>query len=277
MSNTAPTISAVLGWGYFLAWSISFWPQVILNFRRKSVEGLSLDFLAYNVIGFSCYAAYTLSFFLSTSVQSQFKLRNQGRENLIAPNDVFFAVHAWVFTVLTAAQALHYRKRDQTLSKVALVFSHYAPCHRGLLHLGGRGSECAGTRLAVFLGTCKLITSLIKYLPQVYVPQLRTKSTQGWSIHNILLDATGGILSLSQLLLDAWIAANAVGDTTAWAARALAGNATKLGLAVLSLAFDSVFLVQHFGLYRGQQSQVVVSEVEKGVVLGRASWVGMGN
>lgn len=26
----------ILGWGYFLAWSASFWPQVVLNYRRKS-------------------------------------------------------------------------------------------------------------------------------------------------------------------------------------------------------------------------------------------------
>ena len=36
----------------------SFYPQAILNFKRKSVVGLSLDFIWLNPVGF---AAYTVS------------------------------------------------------------------------------------------------------------------------------------------------------------------------------------------------------------------------
>jgi cystinosin len=56
LGTTGDIISAVLGWTYFLAWSISFYPQVILNWRRKSVVGLSFDYNAYNVIGYLCYS-----------------------------------------------------------------------------------------------------------------------------------------------------------------------------------------------------------------------------
>lgn len=37
---------------YFCAWSISFYPQAFLNWRRKSVAGLSLDFQLLNLLGF---------------------------------------------------------------------------------------------------------------------------------------------------------------------------------------------------------------------------------
>lgn len=37
-------VSTALGWLYFAAWSISFYPQIVLNFQRKSVSGLSLEF-----------------------------------------------------------------------------------------------------------------------------------------------------------------------------------------------------------------------------------------
>jgi len=33
-------LQSALGWTYTGAWSLSFWPQTILNFRRKSVTGL---------------------------------------------------------------------------------------------------------------------------------------------------------------------------------------------------------------------------------------------
>lgn len=41
------------------SWSVSFYPQVLLNFRRKTSVGLSFDFLLYNVLAFSCYSAFT--------------------------------------------------------------------------------------------------------------------------------------------------------------------------------------------------------------------------
>ena len=43
--------SMILGWTYFLAWSVSFYPQAVLNWERRSVVGLSLDFTALNVVG----------------------------------------------------------------------------------------------------------------------------------------------------------------------------------------------------------------------------------
>jgi len=54
-------VSQLLGWAYFLCWTVSFYPQVafpsrsfidiqvILNYQRRSVVGLSVDFLALNV------------------------------------------------------------------------------------------------------------------------------------------------------------------------------------------------------------------------------------
>ena len=50
--------SSIIGWTYFSAWSLSFWPQVVQNHIRGSVEGLSFDFLALNLLGFSAYSAY---------------------------------------------------------------------------------------------------------------------------------------------------------------------------------------------------------------------------
>jgi cystinosin len=57
-----------------------------------------------------------------------------------------------------------------------------------------------------FLNTCsyiKLAITLIKYVPQA-VLNYRRKSTQGWSIGNILLDFTGGILSMTQMMLNSY-------------------------------------------------------------------------
>jgi len=68
----------------------------------------------------------------------------------------------------------------------------------------------------------------------------RRKSTDGWSIHNVLLDFVGGSLSIAQLLLDA----SSSGD---WSK--VTGDPAKLMLGNLSMFFDVIFMVQHYCLY----------------------------
>jgi len=52
LGHAGDIISAIIGWSYFAAWSVSFYPQIYLNWRRKSVVGLSFDYNLYNIIGF---------------------------------------------------------------------------------------------------------------------------------------------------------------------------------------------------------------------------------
>lgn len=67
-------ISHLLGWAYFLAWSASFYPQAILNWRRKSVQGLSMDFIYLNVLGFLCYTVrQPIQVFVRLSLHSKSK------------------------------------------------------------------------------------------------------------------------------------------------------------------------------------------------------------
>lgn len=49
--------------------------------------------------------------------------------------------------------------------------------------------------LVTYLSTIKLYISAAKMVPQAWLNYSR-QSTVGWSIENILLDATGGLLSL---------------------------------------------------------------------------------
>ncbi|KAF9085293.1 hypothetical protein BGX23_009799 [Mortierella sp. AD031] len=237
-------LSHFIGWAYFIAWSASFYPQVILNWRRKSVQGLSLDFIHLNVLGFLCYSIFNLSFYFSSEVQEEYRRRNDGQDNLVRANDVFFAVHALLLSSFTLFQTLIY-KRDEghkvsNPTKMLMLISI----------VGGSivfGAAYAGSSQWIdflyYLSYIKLGISFIKYCPQVYL-NYASQSTVGWSIHNILLDFTGGILSIGQLVLDAYIS----GD---WSG--ISGDPVKFGLGFLSIAFDLIFMTQHFVLYRNRE------------------------
>lgn len=117
LGATGSVISSILGWLYFLAWSISFYPQVYLDWKRKSVVGLSFDYPTYNIIGFVCYAAFNLSFFTIPSIQLEYERSHNGAENEVTINDVFFAVHAVVLTLVIIFQIFIYdvKKRKTNL------------------------------------------------------------------------------------------------------------------------------------------------------------------
>jgi len=48
----------VVGYIYTLAWGISFLGQIGLNYKKKDVEGCNLDFVIYNITGFTFYGIY---------------------------------------------------------------------------------------------------------------------------------------------------------------------------------------------------------------------------
>jgi cystinosin len=85
----------------------------------------------------------------------------------------------------------------------------------------------------------KLGITLTKYIPQAWL-NFRRKSTVGWSIGNILLDLTGGLLSFLQQFIDAINSGN-------WGV--MIGSPVKFVLGLISIAFDVLFIIQHYGLY----------------------------
>ncbi|KAG5668373.1 hypothetical protein PVAND_016314 [Polypedilum vanderplanki] len=247
VANSRPLIiiSSVVGWIYFVAWSVSFYPQVWLNFKRKSVVGLSFDFLALNIVGHTLYAVFNSSLYFIKYFQDEYFVRFPHGLNPVELNDVFFSIHASVLTFLTICQCFYYESGTQRVSKISWsiigIFTITALviiilCSIGNLHW------------LDFLYTCsyiKLAVTLTKYVPQAFLNYKR-KSTVGWSIENILLDFTGGILSMLQMIFNSY-------NYNDWAS--IFGDPTKFGLGLFSVLFDIVFIVQHYVLYKDARHQ----------------------
>ena len=97
-------LSYVLGWIYTLSWSLSFYPQPLLNIRRSSTTGLTPSFPILNVLGFASYTFSTVAFYTSDRIQSQYKERHGGEPNTVRGNDVAFALHALLLCLVTLSQ-----------------------------------------------------------------------------------------------------------------------------------------------------------------------------
>ncbi|KRX91727.1 Cystinosin -like protein [Trichinella pseudospiralis] len=242
----------VLGWIYFAAWTISFWPQIFLNFKRKSVVGLNFDFLALNITGFLFYASYNCSLYFSPVVQTEYLEQYPNSVNPVLIQDVAFALHAFFATVLTIGQCFFYERGSQKLSKLCLILliAFWSSTLITLLLAAVR--VITWLWFVSVLSYVKLAISILKYIPQA-VLNYRRKNTEGFSIGSIFLDFTGGVGSMFQMIVFAY-------NTDEWSQ--LFGDFTKFGLGLFSICFDIVFFIQRYALYRNYQKMDMSEESE---------------
>lgn len=231
----------VIGWIYFAAWSVSFYPQVYENWRRKSVIGLNFDFLAYNITGFIAYSFFNVGLFWIKSIEDDYKSLHPRGINPVQLNDVIFALHAVFVTIITILQCCIYERGGQKISRISAVLLVLAWLFILVTLFLAVGNVMTWLSYLYCFSYVKLGVTLIKYIPQAYM-NYRRKSTVGWSIGNVLLDFTGGSLSLLQMFLLAY-------NSDDWGS--LFGDPTKFGLGAFSILFDMLFMTQHYCLYRG--------------------------
>jgi cystinosin len=103
-------------------------------------------------------------------------------------------------------------------------------------------------------GYAKAAITLVKYMPQVFLNYKR-KSTVGWSLANVLLDLTGGTLSLTQEVIDSVALGKSFFGGGGF-------NIVKFILAIMSIIFDSIFLFQHYVLYADARKNPKVNEFD---------------
>ncbi|XP_051141505.1 cystinosin homolog [Andrographis paniculata] len=242
--------SSILGWIAFSSWSVSFYPQILLNFQRKSVVGLNFDFALLNYLKQNLYLSYNASMTFSHTVQAQYRAKYGHNQMLpVAVNDVAFSIHAVLTTGFTGFQILIYDRGNQKVSKT---------CKALILITGLAAAIC--TFLAIpsnkwywlvsSFNTIQVAMTVIKYIPQV-VFNFQRKSTTGFSIGMVLLDLLGGICNMTQMILQSI-------DQRSY--KNLFGNIGKSLLALVTIIFDGIFIFQHYVLYpaKAASSQVNV-------------------
>jgi cystinosin len=257
-------LSVVFGWIYFVAWSISFYGQLIENFRRKSVKGLNFDFEIYNLVGFTGYTIYTVRGYIDDNLGT----------GIVQIQDIFFAAHALLITLITIIQILYFydpSDKDQKVSNITITIILVMIWGAILLVIVENGFEYYDPHVKenrkyifnslVYLGWCKVVISLIKYIPQV-VSNFRRRSTIGWNIHNILLDFTGGAFSFGQNIIDSF--RDEFSITSDDQSKGL--NIAKYALSIISMLFDIVFMVQHYILFKNSNSDLGPAKLDDEIV-----------
>jgi len=101
-------VSNIIGYNYFVLWSICFYPQVLLNYRRESTKGLSNDFAILNLMGWSFYSAYLSSMYFNADIKTMYSARFGEGESSVQSNDVLFSIHAMFLSAIYVVQIVYY-------------------------------------------------------------------------------------------------------------------------------------------------------------------------
>ncbi|KAK9824845.1 hypothetical protein WJX81_006232 [Elliptochloris bilobata] len=238
-------IGEVAGWSYVMAWSLSFYPQFVFNWRRKSVVGFSLDLALLNPAGFLCLLAYYGSFTFSPSIRRAYRDQH-GTDSSVRINDVFFAGHASCIALATLAQCAVYERGAQRVHEhTRLAFAIMVPLtvtYAAATWL--LPADISVISFLYYLSMIKIAVTLAKYVPQVLLNRER-RSTSGFSIAQVLCDFTGGSLSLFQLCLEATV----MRDISL-----ITGDPVKFGLGFVSLFYDILLMIQHYIIYAQPRS-----------------------
>lgn len=242
-------ISALIGWSAVIGWGLANYPTIISNYQLKSVQGIAMEYLFFNMMGFILYTLYTSLMWGSSLVREEFYLEHK-EYPLIKLNDVFFGVHNLVTNVVMLFQAYccGYKKNDnQVLSMTAkiIITMVFTYLFGGSIYIyrtqGFTPTEHVFNWMHLFtsLGVVKVLMSVFKNIPQI-IYNYNRKSTHGWPIVMIWLDFFGASLSFLQLVIDAYQVNNI---------SAIFHNKPKLFLAIQVIIADLIFFLQHYYLY----------------------------
>lgn len=253
------TVSQIVGWIYFAAWSVSFYGQIYINWKSKSVKGLSYDFQFYNLTGFLGYTIYNVWGYTDSRI---------GVDG-VQIQDVLFACHALLATIITLIQIVMYRDPLDPKQRISHLAISIVVCIwwgffiiilieqiLGMYDPYSHEGKSFAFNSVIYLGFTKAFISLIKYIPQVYM-NYSNKSTKGWSIFNILLDFTGGSFSLIQNLIDQL---SGCGKIIVHDDKYLL-NVVKYAVSIIAMFFDIIFMIQHYCLYRKSEDEEVIDRL----------------
>jgi cystinosin len=248
-----PWISNILGYCYAFAWSVSYYPQLILNYKLQSTEGLSVDFCILSVYGCACYATLNVAMFYFPQIQTLYRKRHDGHASLVQPSDVAFSIHALILSSIWFGQTWYYRERSLEYRHVSkttfallgvlsavviaygLLIATLAPC----TNVHWLCDKLNWLDFLYVVTSFKIAIAFLSYLPQALL-NYSHKSTDGFNIWGMLLDAFGGVFSTLQIVLDSWNENDLSG---------ISGDAAKLVLALLTIGLD-VSYNTYGGLFR---------------------------
>ncbi|KAK4875901.1 hypothetical protein RN001_012323 [Aquatica leii] len=231
-------ISRILFWAYIILLTIAFYSQIVLNYKRKSVIGLSFDAILFFVVEHATFFIFYFGLnYLSSNQDDQFKAF-PSYFLMLKQGSMIYNINGLVVISIITVQCFLYESGNQKVSVYAktvftliLLFALFFMAWRGF-------------RLTKWLNRVYsflvIIVSAFKFFPQIFLNYKR-KSTKGLSMVFVNFKLLGGILILLQLMLDSFN----FGD---WSL--IFKIPIMIAVAIINITLSVFILIQRYYLYK---------------------------
>jgi cystinosin len=238
----------LLGWNYAIIWAMCGYPQIIMNYHKKSTKGFSVDFGIMSVLGHFLYMLYVVTGYVYPKMGT----------GAVQINDVIYPFQLFMTTTICMVQVFIYNKEeDIEYSKNTIKFCLFIVGIIAIMFsieiVGGVVLPLAYNTIRI-IGYCNTAILLVKYMPQAMLNYER-KSTEGLSIPFFFMDFIGAIFSISQQFIDMMIVVEVTGLWDNFTIFSPNFNLIKLFIGLLTVAFDLIIGFQHFVLYPSEEEE----------------------
>ena len=152
-------VADIVGWGYFLAWTVSFLPQIYENWRRKSVVGYSFDMLTYFMLSYVTYLIYNVAVYFDKGIQESIMKRSH-QSSPVKLNDTVFAIVAFLCTSYQCLQCGMYDRGSQTVHLSTWLVSALCILASAVLAVLAAFNVVSFVLVLMFCGYMKMCVSL---------------------------------------------------------------------------------------------------------------------
>ena len=229
-------------WVCLSCWSLSYYGQLVLNNKSKSVKGYSLDYCLFNLIGFFVY-----------SITCIFSFIDEVNTNQISIGNLVFSIHGLILSAVLFKQTLLYSSdnQDESFSSFSLYsFTSIITMLSILLFCEKVDSLYDPNILSKdqnfkfnsesLSGVIIIYCTFFKYLSQLLLNYKNT-STIGFSSINVYLELSGSVFCLAQGII------SAINNEDF--------NIVKCIICSFSFAFSFIFIIQRL-IYKNNQGEV---------------------
>lgn len=238
------TISNIIGYTSFVCWSVSFYPQIITNYRNNSVVGVSTDGQVISWFNYFCYFISSTSLLWNQDMKEKFTTGQDSDIHISAwSKDLINSMQALLFATVLLYQVIIYRGfiiNPISSVTVGLITSISLVCITYVVGVFIYPSVCYWLDFFQVLSIIMIALNVSSYLPQLCLNKKRL-STDGWNIWSVMLNTTASLLCLIHL----------VGDSISMnSTHLLHLHWLKVSFCFCNIFIGVLFFIQHFILYR---------------------------
>lgn len=246
---------------YFL-YCISFIFQPIQFYQNKTILGYKIDFIIMNLFGYLCFFLFKLKGYLNQEI-------GINESNIL---DLILIIYLIVIMIITIFIIIHFKNENEFkiypfVLTIIIILSFGALLLFVLESLLEKyePKEHKNFNCFIYLGLCKYVMDLIKYIPQIILNKSR-RSTFGWNIQYIYFELISIIFFYLSIVSEIYNNTFHIFNPPENESKLI--FYTEIIIPIIVLIYDIIFIIQNYLYFDSNEDflinkNIIISNIPK--------------